>query len=125
MEPTLLGAMALAIPLFALAIPIVAMLLKPATEAAKRRERAVARQMYERLALEKLDVIKTAVAMGYEQDALDELDKRLEHLIGTDALQRLLDAQVPGVPETPGEMLRAELTEELARVRRERERSQS
>jgi hypothetical protein len=122
---TLLGAMALAIPLFLLAIPIVAILLKPVAEAAKRRERESARKTYERLALEKLDVIKTAVAMGYEQNALADLDKRLERLIGADALQCLLDPQVPGVPEAPGEMLRAELTEELAHVRRERERSQS
>ncbi len=120
MSGEFLGALALLIPIVALAIPIVAILVKPFSEGAKQRERAESRKMYERLALEKLDVIKTAVAMGYAQSDLKELDARLERLIGAEQLAQLLDPRIPGIPQAPGEMLHAELTEELEQMRRRR-----
>jgi|WetSurMetagenome_2_1015567.scaffolds.fasta_scaffold967944_1 hypothetical protein len=120
MSSTELGAMALLIPIIAVCIPIVAILVKPYTDAAKLRERSDARKMYERLALEKLDVIKTAVAMGYAQSDLKELDARLERLIGAEQLQQLLDPKQPGVPQAQSEILHAELTDELEQMRRRR-----
>lgn len=118
MSGEFLGALALMIPIVALCIPIVAILVKPFSESAKQHERIEARKLYERLALEKLDVIKTAVAMGYAQSDLGELDARLERLIGAEKLQQLLDPKTPGVPLAQGEILQAELTDELEQLRR-------
>jgi hypothetical protein len=53
-------------------------------------ERREIREQYERLAREKLDVLRTAVAMGYDQRELAELDARLEQHIGHDGLRELL-----------------------------------
>ncbi len=120
MSGEFLGALALLIPVIAVSIPIVAILVKPFSDSAKRRERSEARRMYERLALEKLDVIKTAVAMGYAQSDLKELDARLERLIGAEQLAQLLDPKIPGVPEAGQEVLHAELIDELEQMRRQR-----
>src|SRR5688500_17348986 len=83
------------IPLAALMIPIVAILGSTLTDPLRERmrvaERREARKLFERLALEKLDVIKTGIAMGYSQNDLRELDARLERLIGTDKLKGLLE----------------------------------
>ena len=87
------------IPLTALAIPIVAILAQPFQARLKSIERDKLRQMYERLALEKLDVIKTAVAMGYKQADLADLDSRLEQVIGSEAMQRVLDGK-SAIPST-------------------------
>ena len=54
-------------------------------------QRSEALKTYERLAREKLDVIKTAVAMGYSENELAALDARLEKLIGEDKLKSLLN----------------------------------
>lgn len=120
MSGDLVGVLALMIPLMALAIPIVAILVRPYAEGRKIAERTAARKLYERLALEKLDVIKTAVAMGYTHDELKALDLRLEQLIGREQLQTLLSEKTPGAPTAPTEMQHAELTEELDAVRRMR-----
>jgi hypothetical protein len=60
-------------------------------------DRQKALQVYENLAKEKLDVIKTALAMGWNQDDLSRLDARLERLIGRDQLQQLARGEVPSV----------------------------
>ena len=39
---------------------------------------------------EKLDVLKTAIAMGYKEDELALLDKRLEQVVGKEELEKLL-----------------------------------
>jgi len=82
----------------------------------KKSERDIARQTYERLVKEKLDVIRTALSMGMEQDALSELDSRLERLIGQDKLERLLDEEI-SVPEPPAELRDTDLEAELSRLR--------
>lgn len=51
---------------------------------------AKALETYERLAKDKLEVIKTALAMGYKDSDLAELDARLEKLVGKDALTAIL-----------------------------------
>jgi hypothetical protein len=119
-----LGALALMIPIIALMIPIIAILVRPISEGRKIAERTAARKLYERLALEKLDVLKTAVAMGYTHDELRALDQRLEQLIGKEQLQALLSDKTPGVPMAPAEMQHAELTAEMDEVRRLRAQRQ-
>ena len=105
------------IPILALMIPIIAILSAPAKGRAQQRERDEARRMYERIVRDKLDVIKTAVAMGYQQNELRELDARLEKLVGTQKLQELLE-KAPSVPVAPPEAHDADLLEELDAVRR-------
>lgn len=68
-------------------------IVSPITARVKMLERDKLRQMYEKLAMEKLDVIKTAVAMGYKQNELAELDEQLEKVIGSDAMQRVLEGK--------------------------------
>lgn len=75
-----LGALALLIPIIMVCIPIVAILVNPYRETLKKRERDDARKTYERIVMEKLDVMKTAIAMGQSGDDLEELDARLERL---------------------------------------------
>jgi hypothetical protein len=85
------------IPSLIFAIPILQTVMQPFTARIKAGERERLRRMYERLAMEKLDVIKTALTMGYKQDDLSELDARLEAVIGSDAMQRLLEGKtLPG-----------------------------
>jgi hypothetical protein len=78
--------------------PLIFVLRKPLQIWLAQRERREARQLYERLTMEKLDVIKTAVAMGMKKDDLADLDSRLERLIGEDQMKSLLlqEPQVPG-----------------------------
>jgi hypothetical protein len=58
-------------------------------------DRQKALQVYENLAKEKMDVMKTALAMGWNQDDLSRLDARLEKLIGKEQLQQLARGEVP------------------------------
>lgn len=109
------GVLALFIPLLALVIPIVAILVKPATEAGKRSERVEARKTYERIAVEKLEVIKTALTMGLPHDQLVELDARLEKLIGSDKLKGLLE-DTPTIPVASQELLDTDLDSEIRRL---------
>lgn len=74
-----------------------------------------AREVYERLAREKLDVIKTAIAMGQSDDQIRELDARLERLIGTEQLKSLLDAKKPEPPHAHPELHDADLIGEVDR----------
>jgi hypothetical protein len=86
-----------------------------------RAERERARRLFERLIDEKLDVIKTAVAMGFSRDDLSYLDQRLEQLIGTEQMQTLLDSRVPRTPPVNTEMQQADLDAELSAMRQQQE----
>jgi hypothetical protein len=77
-------------------------------------DRQKALQVYENLAKEKLEVIKTALAMGYSQEDLARLDARLEALIGKDELQRLARGEAP---LASGDMLQTDLGEEQRRLK--------
>ncbi len=68
------------------------------------------RETFERITLEKLDVIKTAVAMGYSHNELAALDNRLEKLIGRDRLEGLLTGA--GVPQVTAELQAVDLSTE-------------
>ncbi len=84
-------------------------------ERIRAKDRAEARELYERVVCEKLDVIKTALAMGYNQQELKHLDQRLEQLVGTHKLQSLLEGQAAPIPSV--ELLDADLAQELAAVK--------
>jgi len=86
-------------------------------ERIKAKDRADARAMYERVTRDKLDVIKTALAMGVDKQELKDLDKRLEQLIGSDKLHALLDAQNPAVPTLNEELLDIDLTQEIENLK--------
>jgi hypothetical protein len=129
------------IPMLIFSIPIISTLMGPLNARIKADERERLRKMYERLALEKLDVIKTAVAMGYQRSDLQELDARLEEVIGSEEMKKLLDAKQGAGSSKTGpkltinvqkgegqsastvdldELISGELTEGLRKRRRER-----
>lgn len=81
------------IPVLIFSIPIIQALTGPLTVHIKSLERERLRKMFERLSMEKLDVIKTAITMGYKQNDLSELDTRLEAVIGSEAMQKLLEGK--------------------------------
>lgn len=64
-------------------------------EAPSQDARVKALEIYRQLASEKLDIVKTAVAMGYKDKELDLLDQRLGELIGEDALKELIRGEAP------------------------------
>jgi hypothetical protein len=88
----------------------------------KRLERAEARRSYERLMHRKLDVVETALAMGYTRDEVKELDARLERLIGADKMKSLLDGTTPVAPELTELVSDDQLRAEIKAIRRERQR---
>jgi hypothetical protein len=94
-----------------------------ATEVARiaAQDRADARALYERITRDKLDVIKTALAMGYDRQDLKELDDRLEELIGSDKLHALIASQDAGVPPLKAELLDLDLSQELENLKRGKE----
>lgn len=89
-----------------------------------RVERERARKLFERLMQEKLDVIKTAVAMGFSRDDLSYLDQRLGKLIGADSMQSLLDPRSPKTPPVTPEMPQADLDSEINALRQQRQDQQ-
>jgi hypothetical protein len=86
-----------------------------------RRQHDKQLQMYERLVSEKLDVIKTAIAMDYGSGELAELDRRLERLIGKDELTKLLK-QGGELPQVSQELANTDLTTEEQWAKRLREK---
>ncbi len=73
---------------------------------------------YTELMREKLDVIKTAMAVGYNHDELRQLDERLEQLIGADKMRTLIDEKNPRIPFNSGNLLDADLSSELQRLQK-------
>lgn len=90
-------------------------------ERIRAQDRADARALYERITRDKLDVIKTAVAMGADQQQLRQLDQRLEELIGSDKLHALLEGRDTGAPPLKDELLDLDLSQELEHLKRDRE----
>ncbi len=88
--------------------------LSKAEKAQSGRERAEARKAYEELVKEKLDVMKTAITMGYSERELAKLDLRLEKLIGKDKLDKVVAGDVP-MPDK--DLLDTDLDSELRRMR--------
>jgi len=111
-----------------LAIPLVYFLYEPLKIKMAQAERREARELYRQIVADKLDVIKTAIAMGHSGDELEKLDKRLEKLIGRDDLKGLLSTKkVPLAPDVDpdSDLMDADLVTEIEREKqRERERSE-
>ena len=102
--------------------PLVIFGRKPLQMWLAQRERREARQLYERLTMEKLDVIKTAVAVGMNKADLADLDTRLEQLIGADQMKSLLLTE-PTVPGGSYDMTAGDLDREaLAAAKRRAQR---
>ncbi len=106
------------IPLTALAIPIVAILSGRRGAQLNHRAREESRKLYERIVLEKLDVMKTAIAMGYSTEDLSDLDARLEKLVGSEKLKSLLNSEDPKPPQVDDDLLQVELEEELRQAKK-------
>ena len=70
----------------------------------------------ERILVERMDVLKTAIAMGFDRSQLDELDLRLEKLIGGDRLEALLDGRDSAPSLAPGELPGDEIELEIERL---------
>lgn len=81
----------------------------------KHGERERARATFERLTHDKLDVIRTAIAMGRSDDEIRELDRRLEKLIGTEQMLGLLDQKIPKIPKVNAQIMDADLVVEVER----------
>ncbi len=77
---------------------------------------AKALETYERLAKEKLEVIKTALAMGYKDDDLAALDARLERLVGRDKLAEILQGSGAAAMAS-ADLLDTQLDHEVERLR--------
>lgn len=90
-------------------------------ERIRASDRADARALYERITRDKLDVIKTALAMGADQQQLKELDARLEELIGSDKLHALLEGRDTGAPPLKDELLDLDLSQEIDKLKRGKE----
>ena len=99
-----------------------AMVRNQFAERHRRKERAEARRIYERLMHHKLDVVESALAMGYTRDEVAELDSRLERLIGAERMRTLLDPKEQALPVLPESADTDELLQrEVAAIRRQRE----
>lgn len=59
-------------------------------EKLRNADREKSRALFERLAQQKLEIVKSAITMGYREADLDALDARLEKVIGAQKLQALL-----------------------------------
>ncbi len=84
----------------------------------KQGERERGRSTFERLTREKLDVIRTAIAMGRSDDEVRDLDRRLEALIGTEQMLGLLDPKTPRTPIAGSQIRDADLVEEYDKQRK-------
>jgi ABC-type multidrug transport system fused ATPase/permease subunit len=98
-----------------LMIPIIAILMQPMKIRARQQDQREARQSYERIVREKLEVMKTAIAIGYSQSEMAELDRRLEQLIGADRIAGLLHDQ-PKTPAITQELLDADFQTEMQKI---------
>jgi hypothetical protein len=91
-------------------------------ERLKQQERAESRKLFERLAQEKLEVVKTALTMGYGDLELKKLDERLERLVGPERLTQLLKEE-PEVELKEVDMLDADLQAEIERLQQQGQRN--
>ena len=84
------------------------------SSANERRKNRV-RSMFCELVNDKLDVIRTAIAMGHSPDEIQELDKRLENLIGTEKMLRTLKGGAEDV-QLEAKLMATDLVDEIDRL---------
>jgi hypothetical protein len=89
-------------------------------EELRLKDKAEARAAYERVVLAKLEVMKTAITMGYDDAELKALDQRLEGLIGADKVAGLVDPIATQVLPT-ADLLDADLQHETLKIREMRQ----
>ena len=73
-------------------------------------------ETYRLLMQEKLETVKTALAVGFTLEDLKILDERLEQLIGADEMRALIDPKEPRVPLVPTRLVDADLSSEIERL---------
>jgi hypothetical protein len=76
-------------------------------------QQQAALEAYKHAVSEKMDVLRTAINMGWGNDELKALDARLEQLIGADELRRLTEGEIPTVSGAAG----MDPAEEISRLR--------
>lgn len=98
---------------------------KPAVKTAESPQAASAAQAletYKELAKDKLEVIKTALTMGYSDDEIARLDARLERMIGKDKLQQILKGEGAEAVAS-ADLIDTELDREIERLRKLRQQA--
>lgn len=112
------------------AIPITvlgAMLISRSNLKLRLMEQRKMLEAYTELMKERLDVIKTAIAVGYDQEDLVDLDLQLEELIGADEMRALINPKAPAVPTAPvvpagqTRLIDADIAAEIERLQQKRE----
>ena len=88
-------------------------------EAFKRSERREVRKLYMELLREKLDIIKTALSLGYSDQDVAKLDQRLERLIGSEKTLEKLKTGKQVKPQD--QLLTKDLVEEIDLLKAGRE----
>jgi hypothetical protein len=76
-------------------------------------QQKAALEAYKHAVSEKMDVLRTAINMGWGDEELKRLDARLEQLIGQDELKRLLEGDIPAAQGAQG----MDAQQELSRLR--------
>ena len=89
---------------------------KPSATPLVNPQVAQALEVYRELAKDKLEVIKTALTMGYKDEEIARLDARLEAMIGKDKVEALLKG---GSPEAlaSADLLDTQLESEMRRLK--------
>jgi hypothetical protein len=77
------------------AVSALGVLIYPINLMIQNRERAAQRKFIAKMAQEKIDALKTAITMGYSDQAVAHLDSMLEKIIGEETLIRVLNAAQP------------------------------
>jgi len=88
-------------------------------------ERREAQKLYERIVMEKIDALKTGLAMGLAKDDLAELDDRLERMVGAEKLTALLKDGQPPESSSSGKaehLPDTDIEDEITRLRQQREK---
>jgi hypothetical protein len=90
-------------------------LVHPFLVAMRNKERQRDRDLLQALAREKLDVLKSAIAAGYDEEQLAQLDRRLAKLLGSEQFRSLVEEigtyeQADGTKTLDTPLLATELT---------------
>jgi hypothetical protein len=105
---------------FILSFPVTMIYLRMAAA----RERREAREIYARIAQDRMEVIRAAIEAGFEDRELARLDRRLQSLIGQKEMYKLAGESVVQVPVAPLEERTDDLEDEIENIieRRKRKR---
>ncbi|MCC7477809.1 hypothetical protein IT575_05065 [bacterium] len=85
-------------------VSVLGVLLHPLLVAMRNKERQRDRELLLRLVQEKLDVLRSAIAAGYDEEQMLALDSRLERLIGSAQFTDLV-REIGTHPDAQGNMV--------------------